>query len=86
MAWNTRPSNAPTTWAADVLPQHMMGLGLVLRLADGSTLQGRLDDVAKDRSSVEIEAGEIIRVPSSEIVGYAFPDEEIDHSEELLDL
>jgi hypothetical protein len=83
MAWITRPSNAPPTWAADVLGQHMMGRLIAVELADGSTLQGQLDDVAKDRSAVEIEAGEIVRVPSSEIVAYALAEEEIDHSDEL---
>jgi hypothetical protein len=45
-------------------------------------LRGRLDDAAKD-SAVEIDAGESIRVPSSEIVASAFAVEDIDHSDEL---
>ena len=83
MDWNVRPTDAPPTWPADVLATHMMGLPLTVELTDGSILEGRLDDVAKDRSAVEIDAGKIIRVPSSEIVAYAFADEDIDHSDEL---
>lgn len=83
MDWNVRPRDASATWPADVLATHMMGLELAIRLADGTTLEGRLDDVAKDRTAVEIEAGEILRVASSEIDAYTFLDEEIDHSNEL---
>lgn len=84
MDWITRPDDAPPTWVVDQLAGRLGGIGVAVRREAGPDIEGSLDDMAHDRTTLTLEVGSrFVEIPSASVVAYRLLPEQIDHSDEL---